>query len=183
MMRPKPRSGAKCRCRGVIAPIGYLRSVPARPTSTSDFEIAHGSRGAMVDARRGEGFVPVDRKSGKRALESVGDARCAERTDRWAATGSPNWTIDSVIVGGRWVSSDARLAVRTWPRLSAPSSPLGSRPISLSYRASSRCPSARFPSPHFVPALISTKPRQGLRRRPQVFRLAFTLCDWVRSNQ
>lgn len=70
--------------------------------------------------------MPVDRKSGKRALESVG-----ERTDRWAATGSPNWTIDSVIVGGRWVSSDARLAVRTWPRLSAPSSPLGSPYLSF----------------------------------------------------
>lgn len=90
-------------------------AIPERsrhPTSTSDSGI---NRSCLRKGQRGEPVEGGRRKAeGERALSRRGRRRTLGRTDRWASTGSPNWSIEPVMVGGRRVSSDARHGVRTW---------------------------------------------------------------------
>lgn len=140
------------------APIGYPRVCCPCPTSTyiryENCIRQPWQRPARIATTL---FTPVAKKSGRLLFKSVG-----ERTDQWAATGSPNWWIVLVMVDGRWVSSDARLAVRTW--LALPSSFFSLSPspslfvilsLSLFYHASPRCP---FPT---TLVCASTRSREG----------------------
>lgn len=87
-----------------------------------------------------------------------GRRRTLGRTDRWASTGSPNWSIEPVMVGGRQVSSGARRGVRTWLPLAddslhastkrLPVSPFGLQPLrqSLSVHLSLSLVASSLPS-------------------------------------
>lgn len=90
---------------------------------------AEGGRKGELEARRGRRRAPG-------------------RRDRWASTGSPNWSIGPVMVGGRWVSSDARHRVRTWLPLPE-----------HSFHASSHGSSPRPPSPRRPLRLSRAPPR------------------------